>query len=78
VTLGHRPISLMTLDERRRFVEDHYIEGGHIWAICAKIRFLVLMGTYGDGRLHARTSYVPLVQVLPHKEANGVPRAAAS
>ncbi|HEX4445129.1 MAG TPA: hypothetical protein VH044_00275 [Polyangiaceae bacterium] len=83
VALGQKPLSQMSLDERRRFVEDHYIEGGHIWAICAKIRYLVLMGTYGDGRMHARTSYVPAsrrgrLQVVPYKETNGVPRAAAS
>ena len=84
VTVGARPLSQMTIPERRRFVEDHYIDGGGIWAICAKIRYLVLMGTYGDARMHTRTSYVPasrrrrLAQVLTKAETNGVPRAAAS
>ena len=60
LTLGRKPLSKLTLSERRRLVEDRYMEGRGLWGICAKVRFLVLMGTYGDRRLHAPTSYVPV------------------
>jgi hypothetical protein len=60
VTLGKRPFSEMSLAERRQFIEEHYVDGHGIWGICAKIRYLVLLGAYGDGRLHAPTAYVPV------------------
>lgn len=60
VAVGQKPLSRMTLAERRRFVDEHYPDGHHVWGICAKIRYLVLLGAYGDGRLHAPTSYVPV------------------
>jgi hypothetical protein len=83
VALGHKPLSQMDIEERRRFVEKHYLDGGGfwgVWDICGKIRFLVLMGTYGDVRTHARTSYVPasLRRPLTRTETNGVRRAVAS
>jgi hypothetical protein len=58
VTRGARPLSRMTLRQRRRLVEERYMDGRGVWGICAKVRFLVLMGAYGDGRQHAPTSYV--------------------
>ena len=83
LALGRKPISQMGIEERRRFVEEHHVEGGGVlgvWDICAKIRFLVLMGTYGDVRTHDRTSYVPasLRRPLTRTETNGVRRAVAS
>jgi hypothetical protein len=60
VTLGRKPLSQLTLSERRRLVEERYMDGQGLWGLCAKVRYLVLMGTYGDRRLHAPTSYVPV------------------
>jgi hypothetical protein len=60
LTLGRKPLSQLTLSERRRLVEERYMEGRGLWGLCAKVRYLVLMGTYGDRRLHAPTSYVPV------------------
>jgi hypothetical protein len=60
LSVGQKPLSQMSLEERRRLVEEHYIDGRGIWAICAKVRYLVLMGAYGDGRLHAPTSFIPV------------------
>jgi hypothetical protein len=60
LTVGQKPFSAMNLAERRRFIETHWVDGHHIWGICAKIRYLVLVGAYGDGRAHASTSYVPV------------------
>jgi hypothetical protein len=62
LTLGRRPLSQMSLRERRRLVQERYVEGRGIWGICAKARYLVLMGAYGDARLHATMSYVPVSQ----------------
>lgn len=59
LTVGRRPLSRMAPRERRRLVEERYADPRGLWAICAKARYLVLLGAYGDGRLHAATSYVP-------------------
>ncbi len=58
LTIGRRPLSQMSPVERRRLVEERYVDGRGIWGICAKARYLVLLGAYGDARLHAPTSYV--------------------
>jgi hypothetical protein len=58
LTVGRKPLSRMNLRERRRLVEERYVDPRGLWAICAKARYLVLLGAYGDGRLHAPTSYV--------------------
>jgi hypothetical protein len=58
VTIGRRPLSQMSPVERRILVEERYFDGRGIWGICAKARYLVLLGAYGDARLHAPTSYV--------------------
>lgn len=58
ITVGRKPLSRMSLSERRRLVEERYVDGRGLWAICAKARYLVLIGAYGDGRLHAPTAYV--------------------
>jgi hypothetical protein len=60
LTVGRKPLSQMSLGERRRLVKERYVDGRGLWGICAKGRYLVLMGAYGDGRLHAPTSYVPV------------------
>jgi hypothetical protein len=60
VTECGKPFSRMTASERRRLVEERYMEGLGLWGICAKIRYLVFLGAYGDTRLHGPTSYVPV------------------
>jgi hypothetical protein len=58
--VGKKPLSRMSLPERRRLVARYYVDGRGLWGLCAKTRYLVLIGVYGDGRLHAPTSYVPV------------------
>jgi hypothetical protein len=60
--LLHRsaPLSRMSVLERRRLIEAHYVDGIGLWGLCAKVRYLVMMGAYGDARMHPRTSYVPV------------------
>jgi hypothetical protein len=60
LTVGRRPLSRMSPGERRRLVRERYIDGRGLWGICAKARYLVLMGAYGDRRLHEATSFVPV------------------
>jgi hypothetical protein len=60
LVVGRRPLSRMSVAERRRLVVEYYVDGRGLWGICAKARYLVLIGVYGDGRLHAATSYVPV------------------
>jgi hypothetical protein len=57
---GQKPLSRMTVRQRRRLLEDRYVDGRGIWGICAKVRFLVVMGAYGDTRVHEPTHYVPV------------------
>lgn len=75
---GERPLSRMTLDRRRRLVKARYIDGRGVWGICAKVRYLVLMGAYGDARLHATMSYVPVSQRVrfAHARPNGAQAVA--
>ena len=56
--VGEKPFSEMSLPERRRLVAQYYVDGHGLWGLCAKARYLILIGVYGDGRLHAPTSYV--------------------
>jgi hypothetical protein len=58
LTVGRRSFSRMNPRERRRLVEERYVDPRGLWALCAKARYLVLVGAYGDGRLHPSTSYV--------------------
>jgi hypothetical protein len=51
--------SALSLARRRALVERRWIAGKHVWRICGKVRDLVLLGAYGDGRAVA-TGYVPV------------------
>ncbi len=55
-----RRFSELTLAERRRLIEERYVGGGYAFRLCAKIRYLVLMGAYGDPQAARATGYVPL------------------
>jgi hypothetical protein len=55
-----RPFSGLTLAERRRLIEERYVGGNYVYRLCAKIRYLVLMGAYGDQDAARATGYVPL------------------
>lgn len=56
-SLGKR-FSSLTRDERRVLIATHYKGGAHLYRICAKVRFLLLLGAYGDVRAEAATGYV--------------------
>jgi hypothetical protein len=46
-THRHR-FSRLSLPLRRRLFEERIIGGRGLWGLCAKVRYLVLMGAYGD------------------------------
>lgn len=48
VTTHLRPFSALGVSERRRLFELRIIDGEGLWGLCAKVRYLVLMGAYGD------------------------------
>jgi len=51
--------SALSVEHRRALIERRWIAGKHIWRICGKVRDLVVLGAYGDGRAVA-TGYVPV------------------
>jgi hypothetical protein len=60
VVVHGKPLSHLALDVRRELVEKRYVDGSGLWAICAKVRYLVLLGAYGDARMHVATGFVPV------------------
>ncbi len=60
VTLRRKRFSKMSHDERRRLVTERYITGKGVWAVCAKVRFIVYLGAYGSAKAHGPTGYVPM------------------
>jgi hypothetical protein len=40
--------STLTQQARRSLFEARIVEGRGLWGLCAKVRYLVLMGAYGD------------------------------
>ena len=55
-----KPMTQLTPEQRRQLVEERYIDGRGLWGICAKVRYLVLLGAYGDARMHVATDFVPV------------------
>lgn len=50
----------LTRQDRRALVEQHFMLGGGLWSICAKVRLFVLMGAYGDAAVADTTGFVPM------------------
>lgn len=69
--LGTRGQRFTSLDgqARRSLFEDRIVHGQGLWALCGKVRYLVLMGAYGD------ESVPPSLGVLIAGEARPVRRA---
>jgi hypothetical protein len=58
LTTEHATFSALPVERRRALIEKRWIAGRHLWGICGKVRDLVVLGAYGDGR--AATGYVPV------------------
>lgn len=53
------PFSALSEDRRLQLVRDKLMTGAHLWGVCAKVRLLLLMGAYGDGRAMNDLGLVP-------------------
>jgi len=49
-----RSFSRLTAGERRELFESRIVGERGLWSVCAKIRYLVLMGAYGDDCVPAK------------------------
>jgi hypothetical protein len=47
---GRAVFSALGMAERRAWIEERWIGGGGLASLCARVRWLVLMGAYGDAR----------------------------
>jgi hypothetical protein len=55
-----RPFRRLSREERRVVVLEDWASGGRVGRLCAKVKNLVILGTYGDPRAAAKTGYVPV------------------
>jgi hypothetical protein len=55
-----RTFHQLTKRERSELVQSKFTTGRHVWGLCAKVRYLVTMGIYGDDRAIPATGYVPV------------------
>jgi hypothetical protein len=49
-----RRFSGLSVDERKALFAERVIGARGLWGVCAKVRYLVIMGAYGDERVHAQ------------------------
>jgi hypothetical protein len=49
-----KTFSALSLGERKALFEERVIGARGLWGVCGKIRYLVIMGAYGDERTHAQ------------------------
>jgi len=49
-----RRFSALSQAERKALFAERVIGARGLWGVCAKVRYLVLMGAYGDERVHAQ------------------------
>lgn len=54
-----RPVSRMSIDQRRRYVTEKLMRGGFPWSTCAKVRYLCYAGAYSHPAADAATGFVP-------------------
>ena len=55
-----QPFSRLSLERRCELVATRFERGSTLWWLCAKIRYLVLLGIYGDDAAVNATGYVPV------------------
>jgi hypothetical protein len=68
-----RRFSTLTQAERKLLFAERVIGAHGVWGVCAKVRYLVIMGAYGDERVHAQLGiWVPGAQ-RPARAKRGLP-----
>jgi hypothetical protein len=55
-------------------IEERYVGGAYAYRLCAKIRYLVLMGAYGDPQAARATGFVPFEERRRFRTISGVKR----
>ncbi len=57
-----RPVRMLSIEQRRRYVRERLMRGGFPWSICAKVRYLAYAGAYGHTAADAATGFIPFAQ----------------
>jgi hypothetical protein len=57
-----RPVRMMSVEQRRRYVREKLMRGGFPWSTCAKVRYLAYAGAYSVPAADAATGFVPFAQ----------------
>lgn len=57
-----RPVRMMSIAQRRRYVNEKLMRGGFPWSTCAKVRYLAYAGAYSHGAANAATGFIPFAQ----------------
>jgi hypothetical protein len=70
VAKGRPRFSRLSVAERRTIVEKEWIAGTRLGRICAKVKNLVVLGAYGDGRAAAQTGYLPIERRARFRDAS--------
>jgi hypothetical protein len=68
-----RCFSALSQAERKALFRERVIGARGVWGVCAKVRYLVLMGAYGDERVHAQLGVWVPGPVRPERTQRGLP-----
>lgn len=68
-----RCFSALSLAERRALFAERIIGARGLWGVCAKVRYLVIMGAYGDERAHAQLGVWVPGPARPERTKRGLP-----
>jgi hypothetical protein len=68
LTTHRKSFSSLSVEQRRELIAKRFVAGEHVWAVCAKVRLLVVMGTFGDARARAATGYIPVAERTRFRE----------
>jgi hypothetical protein len=58
--LLRRRFSRLSCDQRVRLIEERYVHGRYLWALCAKVKHLVYLGAYGGPAGERAVGFVPV------------------
>lgn len=57
-----RPVSMMSVDQRKRYVREKLMRGGFPWSTCAKVRYLAYAGAYGHASANKAVGFAPFAE----------------
>lgn len=63
----------LELPERKALFAERIIGARGLWGVCAKVRYLVIMGAYGDERVHAQLGVWVPGAARPERRNRGLP-----